>query len=65
MTDRVTRYEHPNRTFWDDDADDYQAAHHADIADPAWGAYRIPESELSLLTGGREKKSGNLLNKAL
>ncbi len=26
---------------------------------------RIPESELSLLTGNREKKSGNLLNRAL
>jgi len=26
---------------------------------------RIPESELSLLTGGKERKSGNLLNKAL
>lgn len=26
---------------------------------------RIPEAELSLLTGNREKKSGNLLNRAL
>jgi uncharacterized FlaG/YvyC family protein len=26
---------------------------------------RIPESELGMLTGNREKKSGNLLNKAL
>lgn len=49
MNDRIKRYERTNRAFWDDDADDYQAAHHADISDPAWGAYRIPESELYVL----------------
>ena len=49
MTDRIDAYERTNRTFWDDDADDYQAAHHADISDPAWGAYRIPEAELHVL----------------
>jgi SAM-dependent methyltransferase len=49
VTDRIDRYERTNRAFWDDDADDYQAAHHADISDAAWGAYRIPESELQVL----------------
>ena len=48
-SERVERYERTNRAFWDDDADDYQAAHHADISDAAWGAYRIPESELQVL----------------
>jgi SAM-dependent methyltransferase len=46
---RVARYERTNRAFWDDDADDYQAAHHADISNAAWGAYRLPESELGVL----------------
>jgi ubiquinone/menaquinone biosynthesis C-methylase UbiE len=49
MTDRIDAYERTNRTFWDDDADDYQAAHHADLVAPAWGAYRIPEAELQIL----------------
>jgi len=49
MTDRIDEYERTNRAFWDDDADDYQAVHHADISDAAWGAYRIPESELRVL----------------
>ena len=40
-----------NRTFWDSDADDYQAAHGADLARRAlaWGAFRIPESEVRAL----------------
>jgi len=49
MNDRIDEYERTNRAFWDDDADDYQAAHHDDISDAAWGAYRIPESELQIL----------------
>ena len=49
MTDRIGEYERTNRAFWDDDADDYQAAHHHAISDAAWGAYRIPESELRIL----------------
>jgi SAM-dependent methyltransferase len=49
MSDRADRYERTNRAFWDNDADDYQAVHHADISDPAWGAYRVPESELGVL----------------
>jgi SAM-dependent methyltransferase len=46
---RAAEYERTNRAFWDDDADDYQAVHHADISNPAWGAFRIPESELRIL----------------
>src|SRR5262249_8292714 len=41
-----------NRDFWDADADDYQAAHAADLGATrarAWGTWRIPESELGLL----------------
>jgi SAM-dependent methyltransferase len=40
-----------NRRFWDADSDDYQAAHGAALARAplAWGAYRIPESELRVL----------------
>jgi SAM-dependent methyltransferase len=49
VTERIDRYERTNRAFWDDDADDYQAAHHADISDAAWGAFRVPESELGVL----------------
>jgi SAM-dependent methyltransferase len=49
VNDRIDEYERTNRAFWDDDADDYQAAHHDDISDAAWGAYRIPESELQIL----------------
>ena len=40
-----------NRAFWDADADSYQAAH-GDVlarAPLAWGAYRVPESELHVL----------------
>jgi SAM-dependent methyltransferase len=49
VTERAAQYERTNRAFWDGDADDYQAAHHADIRDAAWGAFRIPESELRVL----------------
>ena len=44
--------ERRNRDFWDADADDYQAEHAADLTMDrarAWGAWRIPESELGLL----------------
>ncbi len=49
MTERAAQYERTNRAFWDDDADDYQDAHHADISNAAWGAFRIPESDLGIL----------------
>jgi SAM-dependent methyltransferase len=44
-------YERHNRSFWDADADDYQAAHGAELAGAplAWGAWRIPEAELGAL----------------
>jgi SAM-dependent methyltransferase len=40
-----------NRAFWDRDADAYQDAHGDALAraPEAWGAYRIPESELRVL----------------
>jgi ubiquinone/menaquinone biosynthesis C-methylase UbiE len=40
-----------NRSFWDADADNYQAAHGDALADAplAWGAYRVPEAELCVL----------------
>ena len=40
-----------NREFWDADADEYQQAHGDALADAplAWGAYRVPESELQVL----------------
>lgn len=40
-----------NRAFWDTDADDYQAVHGDALtkAPLAWGAYRVPESELQVL----------------
>jgi SAM-dependent methyltransferase len=40
-----------NRAFWDADADDYQAAHGAALADApvAWGVWRIPETTLQVL----------------
>lgn len=43
--------EHRNREFWDADADGYQAAHGAALADEplAWGVWRIPESSLGAL----------------
>jgi SAM-dependent methyltransferase len=40
-----------NRTFWDADADAYQAAHGDELARAplAWGVWRVPESELGVL----------------
>jgi SAM-dependent methyltransferase len=40
-----------NRRFWDDDADDYQAEHEAqlDVATMGWGVWDLPESELNVL----------------
>jgi SAM-dependent methyltransferase len=52
----VTReYEQKNRAFWDADSDAYQAIHATDLdrAPEAWGAWRIPESELGVLGLGR------------
>ncbi|HSO94647.1 MAG TPA: class I SAM-dependent methyltransferase [Acidimicrobiia bacterium] len=48
----TSSYERRNRAFWDADADDYQAAHAADLAPhraPAWGVWRVPESEVRAL----------------
>jgi SAM-dependent methyltransferase len=44
-------HEQHNREFWDADADDYQALHGDDLTRRAraWGAWRIPESELGVL----------------
>jgi SAM-dependent methyltransferase len=44
-------HEKHNREFWDADADDYQAVHGDDLTGRplAWGAWRIPESELGVL----------------
>ncbi|MDQ1454446.1 MAG: hypothetical protein QOH28_66 [Actinomycetota bacterium] len=52
-----------NRAFWDADADSYQAAHGDQLARAplAWGAYRVPESELQVLgdvTGRRVLELG-------
>jgi SAM-dependent methyltransferase len=40
-----------NRAFWDDDADDYQAAHEPqlDRSTMGWGVWDLPESELNAL----------------
>jgi len=44
-------HERHNRAFWDADAEDYQALHGDDLTAraQAWGAWRIPESELDVL----------------
>jgi SAM-dependent methyltransferase len=46
-----------NRAFWEKDSDEYQAAHGAALAATplAWGAYRIPESELQVLGDVRDR----------
>jgi SAM-dependent methyltransferase len=51
----LTGHERHNRAFWDADADDYQALHGADLTTRAraWGAWRVPESELGVLDGVR------------
>jgi len=49
VSERAREYQRTNRAFWDGDADDYQAVHHADISNPAWGAYRVPEAEVRVL----------------
>ena len=50
MTDRAADYERTNREFWDDDADDYQAAHRDQLAQPGrWGVWATPESELNAI----------------
>jgi SAM-dependent methyltransferase len=45
------QHERHNRAFWDADADDYQTLHGGDLTTRAlaWGAWRIPESELCVL----------------
>jgi len=45
-----------NRTFWNSDADDYQAAHGDFLArhPMAWGGFRTPESELDVLGDVRD-----------
>jgi SAM-dependent methyltransferase len=47
-----------NRSFWDADSDNYQDAHGDQLARAplAWGAYRVPESDLQILgdVSGRE-----------
>jgi SAM-dependent methyltransferase len=47
----MSDHERRNREFWDADADDYQAQHAPDLdrAPEAWGAWRIPESEVGAL----------------
>jgi SAM-dependent methyltransferase len=46
-----TAHEQHNRAFWDADADDYQAAHGAELgaAPLAWGAWRIAEADVGAL----------------
>jgi SAM-dependent methyltransferase len=38
-----------NRAHWDTVSDQYQAAHGAFIAEPAWGIWQVPEDELQVL----------------
>lgn len=40
-----------NRSFWDDDADDYQAEHESqlDVEMMGWGTWNLPESDLNVL----------------
>jgi SAM-dependent methyltransferase len=46
-----------NRKFWDADADAYQSVHFDALAraPKAWGAYRIPESQLHVLDDVRDR----------
>jgi SAM-dependent methyltransferase len=47
----VSAHVRHNRAFWDADAESYQAAHGEHLAEApmAWGAFRVPESELRVL----------------
>jgi SAM-dependent methyltransferase len=47
----VSSHVRHNRAFWDADAESYQAAHGEQLARApmAWGAYRVPESDLQIL----------------
>ncbi len=58
MTEHADHELH-NRTFWDDDADDYQATHGALLAEQpdAWGVWRIPERDVHAL-GDRDALAG-------
>ena len=50
MKDRTADYERTNREFWDDDADDYQAAHREQLARPGrWGVWGTPEAQLNAI----------------
>jgi len=54
----TSSYERRNRAFWDADADDYQAAHAADLGPEqarAWGVWRIPEAEVQALGPVRDR----------
>jgi len=53
----VSSHVRHNRKFWDADADSYQAAHGEQLARApmAWGAYRVPESELHVLGEARDR----------
>jgi SAM-dependent methyltransferase len=48
-------HERHNRAFWDRDADDYQDLHGGtlDAAPRAWGAWRIPDDEVTALGDAR------------
>jgi len=47
----ISRDAKTNRTYWDRESDDYQAAHGTRLAaDPmSWGVWRIPEAQLRVL----------------
>lgn len=51
-------YERTNRTFWDADADDYQAEHttQLDHGPAAWGVWSVPESEVGAIGAVRGKQ---------
>jgi SAM-dependent methyltransferase len=53
----VSSHVRHNRAFWDADADNYQAVHGEQLARApmAWGAYRVPESELNVLGAVRDR----------
>jgi len=54
----TSSHEQRNRAFWDADADDYQAAHAADLGPErarAWGVWRIPEVEVQALGPVRDR----------